>query len=97
MREELINRISLDILHEYETNWAVVQAKVAEYAVLLDDSIRNFYEMQMPSSDCPLFALCYYLESGDYGGEGLQAELDKLEARINEKFNVEIRDYGYGE
>ncbi len=99
MREELVNQISKDILGEYETNWAVVQAKVKIYAELLDNTVRNFYELQMMSSDCPLFALCYFLEEGYTCFTDDETEyigfLDALEKRVNEQFQVEIEDIGY--
>jgi hypothetical protein len=100
MREALVNKISEDIVIEYETNWGDIERRVGEYASLLEDEMRNFYEMQMGTGPCPLFALCYYLGTGKdnfgFTDDEFQDELDKLEEKVNEKFNVDIRELGYG-
>ena len=99
MRNKLVNQISHDILNDYETNWELVYERVKLYNVLLEENIRNLYEVHMVSLGCPLFALCYHIEEGwesfaDTEEEFLEIIL-KLEEEVNEMFELELRDIGY--
>lgn len=91
-RVELVNKISIDILHANKNSTiSSILNIVRVYDKLLDDTLRNFYEIKM-DQDVPLFTLCEYLELGkdNYGitEEEFKDEINKLLELFNFKFLV---------
>ena len=93
MRIELINKISEDILKVNDDIQDIITS-VKEYEELLDDTIRNFYELNTMGRDCPLFQFIYYLETGkdNFGlsDEEYNDEMNILDALVEEKFGCSI-------
>lgn len=79
-RVKLTNEISKLIIQSSK-NFDEIREKVKSFDSLLEDNIRNFYEIKM-DDDVPLFSLCEYLELGvdNYGltTEEFQNEIDRL-------------------
>lgn len=99
MREELTNKISEEILNAKDARWEEIFKKTNEYSGLLEDNIRNFYELQMEGGGCPLFALCYIIKEGKdnfgYSQEEYLEVLSDLEEDIEKRFSIRIRETGY--
>ena len=88
-RVKLTNEISKLIIKSSK-DFNETREKVKLFDSLLDDTVRNFYEIKM-GEYTPLFTLCEYLELGadNYGltPEEFQEEIDKLT-----KLNIEMFD-----
>ncbi len=100
MREELINKISYDILNRPNVTWGNVIKEVELYFPLLEDTIRNFYEFySLESSDCPLFSLYYFIKEGQTCFTDSASEykemLTIIEKKLNTKFDIKIKNIGY--
>lgn len=91
-RIQLTNAISGLILADHK-DIRNIRARVKHFDGLLDDSLRNFYEIKM-GDDVPLFTLCEYLELGkdNYGltQEEFDEELDKLAHLVSRSFGVTL-------
>lgn len=91
-RVELTNAISGLILADYK-DIRTIRARVKHFDSLLDDSLRNFYEIKI-GNDVPLFALCDYLNLGkdNYGltEEEYNQKLDDLVYAISRMFGVTL-------
>lgn len=78
-RVKLTNEISKLII-KTSKDFNETREKVKIFDSLLDDTIRNFYEIK--TNKTPLFTLCEYLELGadNYGltPEKFQKEIDRL-------------------
>lgn len=92
-RIELANAISGLILSD-TTDEKTIKARVQHFDVLLDDTIRNFYELKM-NGKIPLFELYERLNLGyeNYGltEEEFHKENNKLINLIHRKFGVSLR------
>ena len=86
-RIELTNAISGLILADHK-DIRTIRARVKHFDTLLDDSLRNFYEIKM-DQDVPLFTLCEYLELGkdNYGltEEEYAEEIEKLNHLVSRR------------
>ena len=93
MRVKLINKISEDILKSNDDIKDIVES-VKEYSILLDENLRNFYELQTMGGKCPLFQIVYYLENGVNGmgmtEDEFNVSLEILDSLIKEKFGYSI-------
>lgn len=91
-RIELTNAISGFILADHK-DIKTIRATVKYFDILLDDSLRNFYEIKI-GLDVPLFTLCEYLELGkdNYGltEEEYAEELEKLTHLVSRRFGVTL-------
>ena len=87
-RIKLTNEISKLII-QTSKDFNETREKVKLFDSLLDDTVRNFYEIK--TNKTPLFTLCEYLELGadNYGltPEEFQKEIDRLM-----KLNVKMFD-----
>ena len=91
-RVELINKISEMILKQ-ETDFEVIKNLVKEYDILLEEVIRNFYELKQ-DDEIPLFELCEFIESGKenymMSEEEFEDRVSELVESVNNMFEVEI-------
>ena len=91
-RIELTNAISGLILADHK-DIRTIRARVKHFDTLLDDSLRNFYEIKM-DQDVPLFTLCEYLELGkdnyDLTEEEYSEEIEKLKHLVSRRFGVTL-------
>lgn len=78
-RVALINKISGMIL-KYETDFKEIRGLVKEYDILLEEVIRNFYELKQ-DSEIPLFELCEFIELGK---ENYMMDDEEFEERVSE-------------
>ena len=92
-RITLINKISEMILKQ-ETDFEVIKNLVKEYDILLEEVIRNFYELKQ-DDEIPLFELCEFIESGKenymMSEEEFEDRIDELVESVNNMFEVEIK------
>jgi len=92
MKEALVSKISYDILsgNRGEQKISAVQNTVREYDVMLDEVVRNFYEVKMDGA--PLFDLCEHIKYGrdNYGMEEdeFNEKIKSLLIEVNKTFNV---------
>lgn len=88
-RVKLTNEISKLIL-QTSKDFNEIREKVKLFDSLLNNTVRNFYEIKMQDYT-PLFTLCEYLELGadNYGltHEEFQEEIDRLTKLKIEMFN----------
>lgn len=94
-RVELTNKISEMILKQ-ETNFNDVKNTVKMYDVLLEENIRNFYEIK-EDNEVPLFELCELIELGKENymmdDEDFEERISELIEAVNDMFEVNlIRD-----
>ena len=93
VRVDLTNKISQDILSS-STIFKDIKGKVDQYSIILDDTIRNFYEIETMEEVCPLFQLCYYLRQGKSNFCMDQNEYEEaikgLVASTNTEFNLTL-------
>lgn len=91
-RIQLTNAISGLILADH-SDIRTIRARVKHFDTLLDESLRNFYEIKM-DNDVPLFTLCDYLELGkdNYGlsQEEFDDKLNKLVHLVSRRFGVTL-------
>src|SRR5574344_115802 len=91
-RVELINKISEMILKQ-ETDFKVIKNLVKEYDILLEETIRNFYELKQ-DDEIPLFELCEFIELGKenymMSEEEFEDRIAELVESVNNMFGVEI-------
>ena len=92
-RITLINKISEMILKQ-ETDFEVIKNLVKEYVILLEEVIRNFYELKQ-DDEIPLFELCEFIESGKenymMSEEEFEDRVSELVESVNNMFEVEIK------
>ena len=92
-RITLINKISEMILKQ-ETDFKVIRNLVKEYDILLEETIRNFYELKQ-DDEIPLFELCEFIESGKenymMSEEEFEDRVSELVESVNNMFEVEIK------
>ncbi len=92
-RITLINKISEMILKQ-ETDFKVIKSLVKEYDILLEEVIRNFYELKQ-DDEIPLFELCEFIESGKenymMSEEEFEDRVSELVESVNNMFGVEIK------
>lgn len=92
-RVELINKISEMILKQ-ETDFKEIRGIVKEYDILLEEVIRNFYELKQ-DNEIPLFELCEFIESGKenymMSEEEFEDRVSELVESVNNMFEVEIK------
>ena len=92
-RVALINKISEMILKQ-ETDFKVIKNLVKEYDLLLEEVIRNFYELKQ-DDEIPLFELCEFIESGKenymMSEEEFEDRISELVESVNNMFEVEIK------
>jgi alpha-acetolactate decarboxylase len=92
-RITLINKISEMILKQ-ETDFKVIKNLVKEYDILLEEVIRNFYELKQ-DDEIPLFELCEFIESGKenymMSEEEFEDRVSELVESVNNMFEVEIK------
>ena len=92
-RVELINKISEMILKQ-ETDFKVIKNLVKEYDILLEETIRNFYELKQ-DDEIPLFELCEFIEEGKSNymmdDEEFEDRISELVESVNDMFGVEIQ------
>lgn len=92
-RITLINKISEMILKQ-ETDFKVIKSLVEEYDILLEEVIRNFYELKQ-YDEIPLFELCEFIESGKenymMSEEEFEDRVSELVESVNNMFEVEIK------
>lgn len=92
-RITLINKISEMILKQ-ETDFKVIKSLVKEYDILLEEVIRNFYELKQ-DDEIPLFELCEFIESGKenymMSEEEFEDRVSELVESVNNMFEVEIK------
>lgn len=92
-RITLINKISEMILKQ-ETDFKVIKSLVTEYDILLEEVIRNFYELKQ-DDEIPLFELCEFIESGKenymMSEEEFEDRVSELVESVNNMFEVEIK------
>ena len=92
-RVALINKISEMILKQ-ETDFKVIKNLVKEYDILLEEVIRNFYELKQ-DDEIPLFELCEFIESGKenymMSEEEFEDRISELVESVNNMFEVEIK------
>ena len=90
---ELTNAISGLILADHK-DIRTIRARVNHFNKLLDDTLRNFYEIKM-QQDVPLFTLCEYLELGkdNYGftEEEYNEEIRKLLHLVSRRFGESLK------
>ena len=91
-RIQLTNAISGLILADHK-DIRTIRARVKHFDSLLDDSVRNFYEIKM-NNEVPLFTLCDYLNLGkdNYGltEEEYNQKLNDLVYAISRMFGVTL-------
>ena len=91
-RVELINKISEMILKQ-ETDFNDIKNKVKMYDVLLEETIRNFYELKQ-DSEIPLFELCEFIELGKdnycMDDEEYEERVSELIGSVNNMFAVNL-------
>ena len=92
-RTTLVNKISEMILKQ-ETDFKVIKNLVKEYDILLEEVIRNFYELKQ-DDEIPLFELCEFIESGKENymmdDEEFEDRITELVESVNDMFGVEIQ------
>ncbi len=92
-RITLINKISEMILKQ-KTDFKVIKSLVKEYDILLEEVIRNFYELKQ-DDEIPLFELCEFIESGKenymMSEEEFEDRVSELVESVNNMFGVEIK------
>lgn len=92
-RITLINKISGMIL-KCETDFKEIREIVKEYNILLEEVIRNFYELKQ-DSEIPLFELCEFIELGKENymmdDEEFEDRITELVESVNDMFGVEIQ------
>lgn len=92
-RVELANKISEMILKQ-ETDFKVIKNLVKEYDILLEETIRNFYELKQ-DDEIPLFELCEFIELGKVNymmdDEEFEDRIDELVQSTNNMFGVKIK------
>ena len=92
-RITLINKISEMILKQ-ETDFEVIKNLVKEYDILLEETIRNFYELKQ-DDEIPLFELCEFIELGKENymmdDEEFEDRISELVESVNNMFEVEIQ------
>ncbi len=94
-RAELANKISKMILKQ-ETNFNEIKNTVKMYDILLEETIRNFYELKQ-DSEIPLFELCEFIELGKVNycmdDEEFEERILELIELVNDMFEINlIRD-----
>lgn len=91
-RVQLVNEISKLILNN-QTDVRKIISEVNRFDVLLEDTIRNFYEIK-PDNGAPLFELCEYLKLGveNYGMslEDYDKTIDKLVQKVHTVFGYSL-------
>ena len=91
-RVELINKISEMILKQ-ETNFNEIKNTVKTYDILLEETIRNFYELKQ-DSEIPLFELCEFIELGNdnycMDDEEYDKRVSELIELVNDMFEVNL-------
>lgn len=91
-RITLINKISEMILKQ-ETDFKVIKNLVKEYDILLEEVIRNFYELKQ-DDEIPLFELCEFIESGKenymMSEEEFEDRITELVMSVNNMFEVNL-------
>lgn len=92
-RITLINKISEMILKQ-ETDFKVIKSLVKEYDILLEEVIRDFYELKQ-DDEIPLFELCEFIELGKVNymmsEEEFEDRISELVESVNNMFEVEIQ------
>ena len=92
-RVALINKISEMILKQ-ETDFKVIKNLVKEYDLMMEEVIRNFYELKQ-DDEIPLFELCEFIESGKenymMSEEEFEDRISELVESVNNMFEVEIK------
>ena len=92
-RTTLVNKISEMILKQ-ETDFKVIKNLVKEYDILLEEVIRNFYELKQ-DDEIPLFELCEFIESGKENyimdDEEFEDRITELVESVNNMFEVEVK------
>ena len=91
-RVQLVNEISKLILKN-ETDIRKIISEVNRFDVLLEDTIRNFYEIKQDNG-APLFELCEYLKLGadNYGmtENEYNKTIDKLVQKVHTVFGYSL-------
>ena len=91
-RVELINKISEMILKQ-ETIFNEIKNTVKKYDILLEETIRNFYELKQ-DSEIPLFELCEFIELGKENycmdDEEYEERVSELIESVNNMFEVNL-------
>lgn len=91
-RVQLVNEISKLILNN-QTDVRKIISEVNRFDVLLEDTIRNFYEIKQDNG-APLFELCEYLKLGveNYGMslEDYDKTIDKLVQKVHTVFGYSL-------
>jgi hypothetical protein len=94
-RVTLINQISRDILNNSKT-LEQIENKVNNYGHLIEDTIRNSYELVTMGNDCPLFVYCYYKSVGRdnfcMSEDEFNTELLTRIQEIKQMFGVDLND-----
>ena len=92
-RAILINKISKDILGKTQ-DLTEIRKEVEEYAKILEDAVRNVYELLTMDDYCPLFVLCHYLgENADnycMSEEEFEKQTIDMLDKTNKMFNTSI-------
>ena len=93
-RVDLTNKISEMILKQ-ETDFKVIKKVVKEYDILLEELVRNFYEIKEDDT-VPLFELCEFIESGKENymiddEEEFEIRISELVESVNDMFGVKIK------
>ena len=91
-RVELTDKISEMILKQ-ETNFNEIKNIVKMYDILLEETIRNFYELKQ-DSEIPLFELCEFIELGKVNycmdDEEFEERISELIESVNDMFAVNL-------
>ena len=91
-RVQLVNEISKLILNN-QTDVRKIISVVNRFDVLLEDTIRNFYEIKQDNG-APLFELCEYLKLGveNYGMslEDYDKTIDKVVQKVHTVFGYSL-------
>lgn len=92
-RVDLTNKISQDILSS-STIFKEIKDRVDQYSIILDETIRNFYEIETMDKVCPLFQLCYYLRQGKFNfgmdKDEYERTIKGLVLSTNTEFNLTL-------
>jgi len=95
MRETLLNKISEDILNSNnkKPSITIIEDRVNEYFDIMEDVVRNIYELVGPEQiEVPLFSLCYLIKEGQgsfgFSDEEYVTSTENLLKSVNKKFHV---------